>query len=404
MTRIKSLTDFEDSFYLNKKVFIRVDFNVKVKDGFVSEDYRIRSAMSTIEYLVKRGARIILASHLDRPKGKDLRYSLLPVSVKLSEILSPFNIPVSFSCDCMSKETMSRIDNLNNGEVILLENLRFYPEEENNDEEFSKKLASYADIYVNDAFSTSHRRHSSTYGAVKYFDTKIVGFNVAKEIEYLSSLRENPSKPFTFVVGGVKIKDKIGALNNLLPKATKVLIGGAASYTFLKANGISVGDSLVDDNYLSWASKALDKYREKIILPIDHKVALSENSTEYQLVRNHIPKNMKGFDIGDATVHKFIHEIHNNNNTGLGTIFWNGPMGFFENELFSHSTKSIAMSMALAFWRGVKTLVGGGDTLEAMKVAGVSEKEVSHVSTGGGASLRFLAGDEMPGIDILKNG
>jgi phosphoglycerate kinase len=231
-----------------------------------------------------------------------------------------------------------------------------------------------------------------------------VGFNVAKEIEYLSSLRENPSKPFTVVVGGVKIKDKIGALDNLLPKATKVLIGGAASYTFLKANGISVGDSLVDDHYLSWASKALDKYAEKIILPVDHKVALSENSTEYQLVRNHIPKNMKGFDIGDATVHKFIHEIHNNNSTGLGTIFWNGPMGFFENELFSHSTKSIAMSMALAFWRGVKTLVGGGDTLEAMKVAGVSEKEVTHVSTGGGASLRFLAGDEMPGIDILKNG
>ncbi|MDP8906222.1 MAG: phosphoglycerate kinase, partial [Thermoproteota archaeon] len=316
----------------------------------------------------------------------------------------PFNIPVSFSCDCIGIETLSKINSLNNGDVILLENLRFYPEEENNDEEFSKKLASYADIYVNDAFSTSHRKHSSTYGAVKYFNTKIVGFNVAKEIEYLSSLRENPSKPFTVVVGGVKIKDKIGALNNLLPKATKVLIGGAASYTFLKANGISVGDSLVDDHYLSWASKALDKYSEKIILPVDHKVALSENSTEYQLVRNHIPKNMKGFDIGEATVHKFIHEIHNNNNTGLGTIFWNGPMGFFENELFSHSTKSIAMSMALAFWRGVKTLVGGGDTLEAMKVAGVSEKEVTHVSTGGGASLRFLAGDEMPGIDILKNG
>ena len=232
----------------------------------------------------------------------------------------------------MGIDTLSKINNLNNGDVILLENLRFYPEEENYDEEFSKKLASYADIYVNDAFSTSHRKHSSTYGAVKYFNTKIVGFNVAKEIEYLSSLRENPSKPFTVVVGGVKIKDKIGALDNLLPKATKVLIGGAASYTFLKANGISVGDSLVDDHYLSWASKALDKYAEKIILPVDHKVALSENSTEYQLSRNHIPKNMKGFDIGEATVHKFIHEIHNKN-TGLGTIFWNVTMRFFKNEL-----------------------------------------------------------------------
>jgi phosphoglycerate kinase len=407
MTLIKTLTDFEDSFYSNKKVLIRVDFNVKVRGGFVSEDYRIRSTMSTIEYLVKRGAKIILASHLDRPKGKDLRYSLLPVSIKLSEILSPFNIPVHFCPDCMNMETLNKINGLNKSEVILLENLRFYPEEENNDEEFSKKLASYADIYVNDAFSTSHRRHSSTYGTVKFFDTKIAGFNVAKEIKYLSSLRDNPTKPFTFVVGGVKIKDKIGALDNLLPKATKVLIGGAASYTFLKASGISVGESLVDDNYLSWASKALDTYGEKIILPVDHKVSFSENSTEYQIVRNHIPKGMKGFDIGDATVQKFIHEIHNSNsnnstNANLGTIFWNGPMGFFEKDLFSHSTKSIAMSMALAFWRGVKTLVGGGDTLEAMKVAGVSEKEVSHVSTGGGASLRFLGGDEMPGIDILK--
>jgi phosphoglycerate kinase len=400
MTGIKSLTDFADSFYFNKKVLIRVDFNVKVLDGLVSEDYRIRSTMSTIEYLVRRGAKIILASHLDRPKGKDMRYSLLPVSKKLSEILSPFRIPVLFSNDCMGKETLDKINTLNTGEVLLLENLRFYRQEEENDEGFSKILASYADVYVNDAFSTSHRKHSSTYGTVQFFDTKIVGFNVAKEIEYLSLLRDNPPKPFKIVIGGVKIKDKIGALNHLLPKATKVLIGGAASYTFLKANGISVGDSLVDDDYLSWASTALNNYADKIILPIDHKVAFSENSTEYKIVKDHIPNNMKGFDIGDKTVQKFIQEIHNN---GLGTIFWNGPMGFFEKELFSHSTKSIALSMALAYWRGVKTLVGGGDTLEAMKDAGVSESEVTHVSTGGGASLRFLAGDEMPGIDILKN-
>ncbi len=332
---INSLTDFTDSFYLNKKVFIRVDYNVKVLDGLVSEDYRIRSTMPTIEYLVKRGAKIILASHLDRPKGKDMRYSLLPVSKKLSEILSPFNIHVHFSNDCMGKETLNKINRLNKGEIILLENLRFYQEEEENDETFSKTLSSYADIYVNDAFSTSHRKHSSTYGTVGFFDTKIVGFNVAKEIEYLSLLRDNPPKPFKLVIGGVKIKDKIGALNNLLPKATKVLIGGAASYTFLKANGISVGDSLVDDNYLSWASKALNTYEDKIILPIDHKIAFSENSTEYQIVKDHIPNNMKGFDIGDKTVQKFIQEIHNN---GLGTIFWNGPMGFFEKEIFSHST------------------------------------------------------------------
>jgi len=400
MQGIKSLTDFSDSFYSNKKILIRVDFNVKVIDGIVSEDYRIRSTMPTIEYLIKRGAKIILVSHLDRPKGKDMRYSLLPVSKKLSDILSPFNIPVDFSSDCIGQETVEKINKLNKGEVLLLENLRFYNEEEKNDEDFSKKLASYADIYVNDAFSTSHRKHSSTYGTVKFFDTKIIGFNVAKEIEYLSLLRDNPPKPFKIVIGGVKIKDKIGALNNLLPKASRVLIGGAASYTFLKAKGISVGDSIVDEEYLSWASKALNNYNDKIVLPVDHKVSVSEDSLEYKIMENHIPENMKGFDIGDKTLQKFIQEIHNN---VLGTIFWNGPMGFFEKEIFSYGTKSIALSMALAYWRGVKTLIGGGDTLEAMKVTGVSEKEVTHVSTGGGASLRFLAGDEMPGIDILRN-
>ncbi|MGN6707779.1 MAG: phosphoglycerate kinase, partial [Candidatus Nitrosocosmicus sp.] len=289
MRGIKSLNDFPDSFYLDKKILIRVDFNVKVVDGIVSEDYRIRSAMSTIEYLVKRGAKIILISHLDRPKGRDMNYSLLPVSKKLSEILSPFKIPVYFSSDCMGDETLTKINRLSNGEVLLLENLRFYPEEEKNDSKFSESLASFADVYVNDAFSTSHRRHSSTYGTVKFFDTRIIGFNVAKEIEYLSLLRENPPKPFKLVVGGVKIKDKIGALNNLLPKATKVLIGGAASYTFLKAKGMHVGDSLIDEDYLSWASKALDDYSDKIILPIDHKVSIFENSTEYKITENNIP-------------------------------------------------------------------------------------------------------------------
>lgn len=399
MAKISLLTDFEDSFYLNKKVFVRVDFNVKVKDDVVSEDYRIRSAVPTIEFLVKKGAKVILGSHLDRPKGKDPNYSLLPVFKKLSEILSSFNVDVYFSNDCMGHEPIEKIKSLKSGQVLLLENLRYYPEEENNDEDFSKKIASYADIYVNDAFSTSHRKHSSTFGAVKFFNTKVAGFSVAKELEYLSDLRENPQNQFILVVGGVKIKDKIGALNNLLPKASKVLIGGAASYTFLKAQGNSVGDSIIDENYLPWAAEALSKYSEKILLPVDHKVAISDNSKEYLLVKKNIPNGMKGFDIGDETIQKFSSEIHG---IGWGTIFWNGPMGYFEKEIFSHGTKSIATSMALAYWRGAKTLVGGGDTLEAMKVSGVSEKEVTHVSTGGGASLRYLAGDEMPGIDILK--
>ena len=400
MGQIKFITDFDYQFYLSKRIFVRVDFNVKVKDNAVSEDYRIRSAIPTIEYLVKRGAKVILASHLDRPSGKDLRYSLRPVSKKLGEMLSSFNAGVTFSDDCIGKDTIDLINGLKNGDVLLLENLRFYSEEEKNDPVFSEKLANYADIYVNDAFSTSHRKHSSTYGTAKYFDTRIAGFNLTQELQYLSVLRENPSIPFTLVIGGVKIKDKIGALNHLLPKANKVLIGGAASYTFLKAKGYSVGDSLIEENYLPWATKALGDHSDKIILPIDHKVASSDDSSQYRIVESDIPKNMKGFDIGDKTIQKFSFEIHNN---GLGTIFWNGPMGYFEKEIFSNGTKSVAVSMALAYWRGVKTLIGGGDTLEAMKISGVSEKEVTHVSTGGGATLRFLAGDEMPGIDILRN-
>lgn len=398
MEQIKLVTDFDDSFYRNKKIFVRVDFNVQIKNNIVSEDYRIRSAVPTIEYLVKRGAKVILGSHFDRPKGKDPAYSLLPISKRLRDILSNINVKVYFSNDCMGNETRYLIDKLDEGEVLLLENLRFYPEEEKNDKEFSQKLASYADIYVNDAFSTSHRKHSSTYGTAKFFDYKLAGFTVAQELEYLSLLRDNPPSPFKLVVGGVKIKDKIGALNNLLPKANKVLIGGAASYTFLKAKGLSVGESLIDEDYLPWATKALDVYKEKILLPVDHRVAVSEKSTEYSISKNDIPSDMKGFDIGDETAQKFSFEIQNN---GLGSIFWNGPMGFFEKDVFSYGTKSIAVSMALAYWRGVKTLIGGGDTLEAMRVSGVSEKEVTHVSTGGGASLRFLAGDEMPGIDIL---
>jgi phosphoglycerate kinase len=400
MGELRFITDFDDRFYLNKRVFVRVDFNVKVENDVVSEDYRIRSAIPTIEYLVKRGAKVILASHLDRPSGKDLRYSLRPVSKKLGEMLSSFNAQTIFSSDCIGKDTLDTVNNLKNGDVLLLENLRFYSEEEKNDPVFSEKLANYADIYVNDAFSTSHRKHSSTYGTAKYFDTKIAGFNLSQELQYLSLLKETPSTPFTLVIGGVKIKDKIGALNHLLPKANKVLIGGAASYTFLKAKGYSVGDSLIEEDYLPWATNALADHSDKIILPLDHKVASSDNSSQYQIVETDIPKNMKGFDIGDKTIQKFSFEIHNN---GMGTIFWNGPMGYFEREIFSNGTKSVAVSMALAYWRGVKTLIGGGDTLEAMKISGVSEKEVTHVSTGGGATLRFLAGDEMPGIDVLRN-
>jgi phosphoglycerate kinase len=351
----------------------------------------------TLEYLTKRSSKVIIASHLGRPKGFQSHYSLAPVARRLSDIM--YKSKVSFVNDCVGNLVKQEIEKMNAGDILLLENLRFYKQEETNDFEFSKQLASLADIYVNDAFSTSHRRHASTYGAAKLFDSRLAGFNLNKEVQYLSMIKENPVRPFTFVVGGVKIKDKIGALENLLPKADRVLIGGAAAYTFLKAKGVKTGNSLIDFEHLSWATRALSTFGEKIMLPNDHVVSSSSKGIYASVVKGDIPKNMAAFDIGMETAQRYSNEVGCN---GLGTVFWNGPMGLFENGLFANGTISIAKSMALAFWRGSKTLIGGGDTLEAMKKAGVSEGEVSHVSTGGGATLRFLAGDEMPGINALQ--
>jgi phosphoglycerate kinase len=289
---------------------------------------------------------------------------------------------------------------MNKGDILLLENLRFHKEEESNDPEFSKKLASLADIYVNDAFSTSHRKHSSTYGAAWMFDIRLAGFNLIKEVKYLSMIRENPIRPFTLVLGGVKIKDKIGALEHLLPKADKLIVGGAAAYTFLKAKGLNTGNSIIDQEHIQWVEKALYSYGDKILLPTDHLCASSPNDTSVTMVSGDIPDGMSGFDIGNETVERYSAEVGSN---GGGALFWNGPMGMFEVKAFSNGTINIAKSMALAYWRGSKTLIGGGDTLEAMKRAGVAENEVSHVSTGGGATLRYLAGDDMPGLVILND-
>lgn len=397
---LKTLSDLEDSLFDGKKVFVRVDFNVSINNGTVGEDYRIRMSLPTIEYLTKRGAKVILASHLGRPEGHDMQYSLAPVAKRLSEIVGKSRPPIRFATDCVGLAVQDEIDKMNKGEILLLENLRFHKEEETNDPEFSKKLATLADIYVNDAFSTSHRKHSSTYGAAWLFDTRLAGFNLKKEIEYLSMIREKPIKPFTLVVGGVKIKDKIGALEHLLPKADKVMIGGAAAYTFLKAKGVRTGNSLIDADHLAWVTKALSSHGDKILLPTDHICATSPSDTSVTMVKGDIPNGMSGFDIGNETIESYSAEVGGN---GGGTVFWNGPMGMFEIRAFSNGTINIAKSMALAFWRGSKTLIGGGDTLEAMKRAGVAENEVSHVSTGGGATLRYLAGDDMPGVVILDN-
>jgi phosphoglycerate kinase len=393
---LKVISDFDSHQFKGKKILVRVDFNVSINNGCVGEDYRIRMTLPTIEYLTKRGSKVILASHLGRPKGHESHYSLSPVAKRLSEIMG--KTKVRFVNECIGEIVHKEIKNMDESDILLLENLRFHKEEESNDSVFSKQLASLADVYVNDAFSTSHRKHASTHGAAKLFDIRLAGFNLNKEVEYLSMIKENPIKPFTIVVGGVKIKDKIGALENLLPKADRVLIGGAAAYTFLKANGIKTGNSLIDYEHLPWVTKALSTFNDKIILPTDHVVASSPTDSSASVVRGDIPDNMAGFDIGNETIERYSFEV---GGEGSGTVFWNGPMGLFEVGLFVNGTINIAKSMALAFWRGSTTLIGGGDTLEAMKKAGVSEGEVSHVSTGGGATLRFLAGDEMPGLMAL---
>lgn len=397
---LRTLSDLEDSHFDGKRVFVRVDFNVSINNGTIGEDYRIRMSLPTIEYLTKRRAKVILASHLGRPEGHDQKYSIAPVAKRLTEIIGRSRPQIRFVSDCVGIEIEEHIDKMNEGDILLLENLRFHKEEESNDPEFSKKLASLADIYVNDAFSTSHRKHSSTYGAAWMFDTRLAGFNLIKEVKYLSMIRENPIRPFTLVLGGVKIKDKIGALEHLLPKADKVIIGGAAAYTFLKAKGLNTGNSIIDHEHIQWVEKALSTYGEKILLPTDHICAISPDDASVTMVSGDIPSGMSGFDIGNETVERYSAEVGSN---GGGAIFWNGPMGMFEIKAFSNGTINIAKSMALAYWRGSKTLIGGGDTLEAMKRAGVAENEVSHVSTGGGATLRYLAGDDMPGLVILND-
>ncbi|MDQ5875582.1 MAG: phosphoglycerate kinase [Thermoproteota archaeon] len=381
-------------------MFVRVDFNVSINNGCIGEDYRIRMSLPTIEYLSKRGAKVILASHLGRPEGHDQKYSIAPVAKRLTDIVGRSRPPIRFASDCVGIEIEDHVNKMNKGDILLLENLRFHKEEETNDPEFSKKLASLADIYVNDAFSTSHRKHSSTYGAAWMFDIRLAGINLIKEVKYLSMIRENPIRPFTIVLGGVKIKDKIGALEHLLPNADKVIVGGAAAYTFLKAKGLNTGNSIIDHEHIQWVEKALLSYGDKILLPTDHVCASSPNDTSVTMVRGDIPDGMSGFDIGNETVERYSAEVGSN---GGGALFWNGPMGMFEVKAFSNGTINIAKSMALAYWRGSKTLIGGGDTLEAMKRAGVAENEVSHVSTGGGATLRYLAGDEMPGLVILNH-
>ena len=379
-----------------KRVFVRVDFNVPLNEkNEVTDDTRIVLSLRTIRFVIETGGRTILASHLGRPKGKrDLKYSLAPVAARLSQLLGQ---KVLLASDCVGEEVQKQIAKMGEREVILLENLRFHPEEEKNDATFSKALASLCDVYVNDAFGAAHRAHASTEGMTRYVKEKAAGFLMKEEIDNLEKALSNPEKPYVAILGGAKVSDKIGVIQNLLEKVTVLLIGGGMAYTFLKAQGIEVGKSLVEDDQLGLARDLLEKAKGKIklLLPSDHVAAeRMDAQAKWQVVRNgEIPTGWVCLDIGPETVKAFAGEIRL-----ASTVVWNGPMGVFEMEPFSRGTFAIAQAVANS---PAFSIVGGGDSVAAVNKAGVAER-ISHISTGGGASLEFLEGKALPGIEALR--
>ena len=397
---IKGIFDkltIEDIDIKRKRVFIRADFNVPLDDNLkVTDDRRIRSTLPTINYAIDEGARVILSSHLGRPKGKpDPRLSLAPVAKRLQRLL---NKEVIFSPDCIGSQVESLVAKMKDGDVLLLENLRYHPGEENNDEEFARALSRLADIYVNDAFGTAHRVHASIVGVPRFLPAA-AGFLLKKEIEYLKGAIDNPVRPFVAILGGAKVSGKIGVLENLIGKVDKVIVGGSMAYTFIKAMGYEVGNSLVEEDMLETAQHIRKKLKEagiKFYLPVDCIIAqVIEPGTETKAVPTlEIPKDWRALDIGPASAKLFSEAIQD-----AKTILWNGPMGIFEIDAFSRGTFAIAHSVADAY---ALTIVGGGDTDLAVHRAGVSDV-ISFISTGGGASLQLLEGKELPGIAALTN-
>jgi len=379
-----------------KRVFIRVDFNVPLDEkNEITDDTRIVLSLPTIRFVMDAGGRVILASHLGRPKGKrDPKFSLAPVAERLSQLLGK---KVALATDCIGEEVLKQIGGMKAGEVLLLENLRFHPEEEKNEESFSKALASLCDVYVNDAFGTAHRAHASTEGMTRYLKVVAAGFLMKKEIESLEKALQNPQKPYVAILGGAKVSDKIGVIQNLLERVTTLLIGGGMAYTFLKAKGFEIGKSLVEENQIEFSRGLLKKAEGKIkfLLPSDHIAAeRMDVKAKRQVVKNEkIPSDWVCLDIGPETVKAFSNEIKS-----AKTIVWNGPMGVFEMEPFSEGTFAIARAVAGS---SAFSIVGGGDSVAAVNQAGVAEK-ISHISTGGGASLEFLEGKKLPGIEALR--
>jgi len=374
----------------HKTVFIRVDFNVPLAPGgqTITSDKRIRASIPTIQYALDHGAAVILASHLGRPKGKpNPEMSLKPVATRLTELLGK---PVAMAPDCVGPEVEKMKPA--SGEVLLLENLRFHPEEEKNDPGFSKQLASLCDVYVNDAFGSAHRAHASTVGMIQFVKQAAAGLLMDKELEYLTKATKNPERPCIAILGGAKVSDKIEVIENLMKVVDQLLIGGAMAYTFLKAQSKPVGKSLVEDDKLDLARELLARAGNKLMLPLDHVVAAELKEGAESRVAAEIPEGMMGLDIGPATVQAFSAVI-----AKAKTIIWNGPMGVFEKPPFDVGTVALAKAVAAS---GAVSVVGGGDSEKAIKSAGVADK-ISHISTGGGASLEFLAGIELPGVAAL---
>ena len=392
---MKDFKTVRDIDIKGKKVLVRVDFNVPLNGETVTNDTRIRAALPTINYLLENGAAVILMSHLGRPKGKkDPKYSLRPVALRLHELLGK---PVEMAPDCIGEEVQKMAAALQPGQVLLLENVRFYPQETDNDPQFAKDLASLAEIYVNDAFGAAHRAHASTTGVAQYLPA-VAGFLMEKELRELGQLLDNPQSPFVVLLGGAKVSDKIGVMQNLIGKADYLLVGGGMAFPFLKVQGLEIGKSLCDGD-LSVPQGILEKAKgtkTQIVLPVDVVVAeeLVEDAPHQVVDVEAIPADKMGLDIGPKTVEKFGQII-----ASAKTIFWNGPMGVFEKKPFDQGTRAVAQAVADSQARSV---VGGGDSVAALTQAGLAAK-ITHVSTGGGASLEFIEGRQLPGVEALAS-
>jgi phosphoglycerate kinase len=383
-----------------KRVFIRVDFNVPLDGVKVTDETRIRETLPTLSLAIERGARLVLASHLGRPKGKrDPKYSLAPVAARLRELLGK---PVEFASDCVGADAEAKSKALHDGDVLLLENVRYHAEEEANDPEFSKQLAALCDqMFVCDAFGSAHRAHASVVGITKFVKQSAAGLLMEKELTYLGKAISNPDRPFVAVLGGAKVSDKIEIVQNLMKVADSMLIGGAMAYTFLKSQGLPIGKSLVENDKLDLARDLLAEAKRRnfrLLLPVDHVLAESPDSTVTRITDiAQTPDGWMGLDVGPKTIEEFRKEI-----STARTVIWNGPLGMFEKPAFAQGTLGIARAVAAATKAGATTIIGGGDSVAAVEQAGVAS-QVSHISTGGGASLEFLAGEKLPGVEALSN-